>query len=43
METKRNYEEPTIEMWQMDICNVVSASGVDTGEEDAGDPPSPPK
>jgi len=36
METKRDYEEPSVEMWEMDICNVVSASGVDSGEEDGG-------
>jgi len=38
MKTKRNYEEPNAEMWQMDICNVVSASSVDDGEGPAGDP-----
>ena len=41
MKTKSNYEEPIAEIWQMDICKVVSASTgeeIDSGDGDAGDP-----
>ena len=41
MKVKSNYEEPITEMWEMDICNVVSAStdeGIDSGDDVAGDP-----
>jgi len=42
MKAKNNYEEPITEMWEMDICNVVSASTdeeIESGDDAVTDDP----